>query len=740
MSAVADLLPPPSAPALPPRAPARADLLPQPPTAAATAARAEIRAFIADTIASVYRAPIPDGSIWQWADAHVVLDSKASPRPGPYRSRETPWVRRFTDIAVTPGTTEALVIKSSRSGFTEAALNVIRFMPEHMPGNALFAIDSKNEAKNISRDRLLLTASAGAEMSDDPDDDGTFTKFLRNMTVYLTGSYSPGTFRNKWLRLAVLDEVEVNPEISGEGTTIDLARSRFTGVRGARLLAMTKPKKHGSLYHQQWASGTCEIFLVPCPHCGTHQELTFDGRSATEDLHLDKITGLLAHKPAPLGRVAFEHCRNLLNEYDKSLFPARVHYQCVACPTPIREDEMLAPATLETPRAAFFSPEVHALWREGRSLAVKQAMALSGHWLQTNPTPYPGRVSQHFSDLYSSYEEVTWAQLALRWVDCLSKTSTDRDHFRNNHLGLPIRDVRTTVTEQLVRDCISPYERFTTPWPPHLCMLTWDTQDDVIEWGILAFRLTKRDLPEVAVVNWGACFDPHELLTIVDTPIEVPGGEPMRCAFGLGDAGGHRTAEIYDVCLRSRERLYPCFGRGGAQMMNPIRETKFRHGQQEVTGYLFSDDQFKRRLYIDLIGKIRDTLRDHGRNLAVAHPRLHLPVNITDAFVTGLTKERMIEHETKRGLVVEWDANIRGNEEGDIVKIGLVGFEFARPALERQRATARDLGRAAAAAGTALEKVACPNPVFRPDLEESYHQHMASKPSAVSDQPSAPNP
>lgn len=639
-----------------------------------------LREFITDALAPCYRDPRPTVSPWRWADDHVYLDEKASPRPGPYRSAETPWTRRFQDIFINPEFTEALVMKSSRTGFTEAALNVVRYMPEHAPGTVLFCLDSKEEARKVSNDRLAtsLRQTAADQMSDDPDDDGTLTKRLLNMTVLLAGSYSAGVFRNKWVRLGVLDEVEVNPEVPGEGSTLDLMRSRFTGVAGARLLAMSKPKRCGSVFHRQWAEGTCEIPLAPCPHCGTWQEFTFDGESATTQLHIEKITGALACKPAPLGRVEFEHCRDLLGAYDKRALLTQTYYRCVSGCRIYETDK----------------PKILAqLAREGV------------RWLRTNPTPFPGRCSQHISDLLSPYAEVAWGQLALIWTSCSDQVA--RDHFKNNHLGLPAREQVTAVTDRSVLDCRSAYERGTSPFTPDVILLNWDTQDDLIYWGISACRLVPgKDLPEIAVVDWGTCFHPDELLLVSTETVDVPGGPPLPITVGLGDAGGHRTADIYETCLKSLTgavRLFPSFGRGGVQARNPLRETVFKHGQRDVTGYLYSDDQYKRRLYFDLIGRI-----DEIRKEAVSRPdptapvcRLHLPAKLLETkdgeiFKTGLTKERTKEIETRRGLVVEWDENIRGNESGDIVKVALVAFDFLRPQLQREAAAKAEAAKKAA--------------------------------------------
>ena len=89
---------------------------------------------IADVIARSFR-PKPKYSVCEWADKTVYLDGKATPKPGYYDTTKTPWVRRFVEASQDPTIREVIAPKSSRSGFTEAFLNIVRYMPEHHPGH-----------------------------------------------------------------------------------------------------------------------------------------------------------------------------------------------------------------------------------------------------------------------------------------------------------------------------------------------------------------------------------------------------------------------------------------------------------------------------------------------------------------------------------------------------------------------------------------------------------------------------
>lgn len=662
-----------------------------------------------------YRPLIPDRSVWEWADDNnVYLDAKAAREPGFYRSAKTAHTREFMETFTDPRWREDLVMKSSRSGFTEAALNIIRFMPQHAPGHVLFAIDSDKQAKAVSKNRLFptLASAAGGEYPDDPDDAGIYTMFLRNMTVYMTGSYSPGIYREKWLRVAILDECEVKSEIEEEGSTLDLAESRLkTEVGDGKLFAMSKAKKKGTAFHKRWCAGTRSVRLVPCPHCGTFQELTWSGDSATNTLRPDQRPGEppLEDYPLaqPLGRVRFDHCREIVTlrradgtteekpgRWDKQRLRTDTYYQCViGCR--IDFDAPFTPDMAEHPVSGpSFSAEVTARLAQGEHVRCKQAMMLSGRWLATNPRPHPRRRSRHISDLYSLYDDLSLCELALIWIDAQGDAEKLR-HFFNNNLGLTFAPRVVTFDESLILECRADYGRGECPFTPDLVALTFDTQQHHYA-GVISAWLADGTC---AVIDWFDAIADDDIVTRFRKTI--PGAlrrvhpqpglgaiDPVLPQFGLGDAAGAkgRTADVYDLCLKIPGRLYASFGRGGLQITTPISQRTIEWRMQDMPIYLFSDDTFKGRLYSERIGRIREikTAQAAGKDpvLFGLPPRLYLPRD-TDAKLTAeLAGERRLEDGS-------WQDPAPGpNHLGDALKNGLVLFEFLRPRLEASRAAA----------------------------------------------------
>lgn len=677
---------------------------------ASTRPRATLEWLLSDVFDPAYRPLIPDRSVWEWADDfNVFLDTKGAIRSGWYNSARTPHVREFNETMTDPAWKEDLVIKSSRTGYTEAALNNIRFMPRHAPGHTLFAIDSKNEAKNISKDRLekTLEAAAGEEFPANPDDDGTYTKFLRNMTVYLSGSYSAGVFKNKWLRTVTLDECETKSEITDEGSTFDLAESRMSRHPDAKLFAMSKPKRPGTAFHRRWCTGTRSIRLVPCPHCGTFQELTMFGESATVNLRpVDKkgapITEDWARCPPPrLGRIVFSHCRDLVGDaghpgtggaWDRERVLAETYYECVAgCRITGRELLTADHADLY-PGEDKGATEVRRRLLSGERLEAKVAMMLAGRWLVTNARPHPRRRSRHISDLYCLDAEIHWGALALLFIDCEGDASKLL-HFFNNNLGLVFRAQTTTLTPESLLDLRAHYYRGTCPFVPDLVTLTFDTQDThyaavimgwledgtscLIDWfdsvaDIDIHHRFQAKIPVVAKVLHGA------------QPSEPPA--PVVPQFGLCDAAGHRTDEVYDLCQALSGRLYASFGRGGIQVTTPIRESKITHRMQQMPIYFFSDDTYKTKLYEGRIGRAKDIVQAQAEGkdpvLFNLPPRLYLPLDLDAQTCAELTAEQRRDDG-------RWDENPGANHKGDAVKLALVLFEWLLPRIRADKARAR---------------------------------------------------
>lgn len=282
--------------------------------------------FIPALIAKIF-AERPPETIWEFAERNVFFDATMAPEPGPYDSRKTPWTRRIQELVQNPvaagvspanpaaGTAAStvpdrirkiVVMKSSQTGFTEAILNCIRWFAARSPRNVIYAIDSKEEAGNIS-DRLIPTLKALGEdiFTGDDDDEKRFALKLRYMKVWFYGSFSAGKFANKQAPFGVCDEYEEHGRIAGDTTSLANLESRMKKSAEGLVVVLSKPKIEGGPIHEEYLHGDQELFMVPCPHCGTYQQITFES-------------------------LKFDHCKNLLGEWDKSRVLRETEMTCAA--------------------------------------------------------------------------------------------------------------------------------------------------------------------------------------------------------------------------------------------------------------------------------------------------------------------------------------------------------------------------------------------------------------------------
>lgn len=615
--------------------------------------------FVDEVLLPIFRSRTSSVSVWRWADENVTLHAAATGKGGRYRSSFTPWARRFQDAFIDPLIREVHEMKSSRVGMTEAGFNVIRYMPDHAPGPAHFAITSQQKAIDANKDRILPTLRRVFDREDtDPDDVTGRIVRLRNMVIRVTGSTRESAFRGEGSRLELVDEVEENGTITGSGTLHNLARSRVTGVDGAKVMTLSKAREWASPHHLEVDSGTLEAFLVPCPHCGTYQELSFDGTSPTDSLRVKKVSRPVAIR---LGRVKFDGCRMLDGSWDLERVQRETLYECVAGCL-IDQEAVLGPehraafaeaaaldgsplyagngSTAPFPRhrhdGFYGAAEVVRRLDAGIRTTMKWAMANAGQWLRTNPRPQPFKVTQHISDLYSLHGDMTWGDLGRIFLTLKNQPDGLR-FFHNNHLGLPHRERAAEVSEEQLHECLVPYARGTAPFVPDIVVAGFDTQDAYWKFVIAVARLdsARRGWRDIAVVNWGYATIKDDVLAQIAVPIPLA-ADPSRTfqvTAGLIDAGGHRTDEVYELHYQTHHVLFPSYGRGDKHA--ELRPTWARPLSEGWRGLTFNicyywDDFWKKKLYLGSIRevrKIREIIDQRGLDPAAFNlpPRLWIP-------------------------------------------------------------------------------------------------------------------
>ena len=516
-----------------------------------------VRDWVAAVLKGAYQ-PEPDEEIHEWAERTLRVPMTENEEWGGryWSSSVTPYVRDLLIWAKQPGKGEFWIKKSSQVGFTMAVLVLICWMIVHRSGQVLYALDSVDEARKLSKTRLqkwIKENNLLEDMGEKEDELSNLTYFLRGITVYLTGAYSKGAWANKALVLAILDELDKHPFLKGEGTSPALARERLKRPKNAKLIGFSTPGENG-LITIEHSKGTCEVIDLPCPHCQLMQNLDW--------------------KNFVFGSKEF---RDLAGDYDFEKIERDAYFACTACGGRIEE-------------------------KHKTSLLEKYKLRA------TNKNPKPGVRSLHIWDAYSPF--VTFGQLAIEWINAQGNNALLERFFRGRR-ALDWQEEGTQIKDLDLLKLCSAYKRKTAP-RADLVGMTVDLQNDVQKWVKVAFTLSG----DIFVIDWGATLILDEVVECADDPNEI-GGESRTVQSGLIDEG-FRARSVRRLCFHHEPRFYPVKGRGGLQVKSHVNATESSfetpYGWLDILVYHVDDDSFKwdlQRLMRPRAGKEKNRLRLH---------------------------------------------------------------------------------------------------------------------------------
>jgi len=619
--------------------------------------------FLLD-LADTCTQPQPTEPVWKWAEREVWLDDKMSAKPGQYDSAFTPWTREWQELPMRPEVREGIFLKSSRTGVSEASLNILRWMPGNWPGNALYSINSDKKAREVAERRILpsVERTAGAQLTDDANDKTLSRISLKNMDVLISGSGSDGPFMEIWYRLIILDELEKHAVNQGT-TTYDRAKSRQTDVADGLLLALSKPEEAGGIIDLKYINGTQKKFLVPCPRC---------------ERRIEFLTKFLMAN----------HCKER-DGWNLARVVRETYYQCQLCQKPIQEHE-------------------------------KKAMVNEGIWVPTPAAqrrrppggqyvpPEPGVESYQISDLYSLFERVSWGNLMKMWLQAhvINPNEEAKKYFRVNHEGMPWENETYNITtdtiqalkagrieEKVVKAADGtetpirvqlgePYKlayrngKFSAklPFRPAMLFATIDKQWDHLKYAVFAWQSDAQGY----LVDLGRLSDEDQLDDLRKRPYYVEGRDRPEYIFSALLDCGHRRDDVYRACIKQQStaceihpegwQLHPCRGEGKHEEYRGRLSrlvTDYIDGH-EITVRMFYDHGLKNQLYLGQIQKR-------------ANPRLWLPDDYPDTLESELTAEVYDKTENR------WvhDKGKRGpNDWGDCFKYQYGGLQEFREDLK----------------------------------------------------------
>lgn len=642
--------------------------------------------WVEETWAEVIRES-PLLNVWQFAAEQISFDEKMGNITGPYRPDLTPFNKLFQEAITSHWSAipaedwwlrelaargekcdEAFYLKSSQSGVTQAALNGSIYIPKFAPGRLLYALPSREKAKNLVRIRVIpfLRQLCGHAIEKDEDVNLTFIE-LRNMLMEFGGSFSAAFFSEKPLRYGFADDVEYMVSEGGvpgmlDGIhVIDHIRSRFTTADNSFMGVFSRPDLESSEFITNWRGGSQHGYHVSCPHCGARQMLEPEG------FNYD-------HKD----------CKDSLGRYDLQAVEALTTYRCAHCHADIDESRK-------------YEMNLGGIWIP-KSLADRRR--------DEDPLLVPRRLSLRINDLYSPFPKVKWGILARLKIE--AENNPEKLKFViTNHWARPWREKAINLKADQVRAIcagakdprtgnpypddldeagnpkVPAYKRGQLPFIPLFISATSDVQGDQYKWTICGWKLDGT----CALIEYGACLSTKDLEEMMGNPLDSK-GDPIICLenpekgliieHGLIDSG-HDTYNIYDFCIRTGWIWYPSKGVGGFGMSGRSVEGRedFYEGTP-ILRYHYNDYVIKVNFYKHKIERAH-----HPKNTS---PRLYLPSDVGDDFILEHTAESLRPVTSGNLKRMEWvhDKKIAPNDWPDAMKMQFVIWQIVGPAKQAE--------------------------------------------------------
>lgn len=445
-----------------------------------------------------------------------------SAEAGSFKMSRTPYLAGIVDVVCEPGVEEIVFVKPTQVGGSTAGEILLGYWIDNDPGPCLTVLPSEGAVEENVKDRLrpLLEGVPvlAAHMSPRPHDNTLSSIKLDSMALYFGWAGSPQSLASRPCRYLRCDEVDKYPPYSGrESDPLSLAMERTaTYLHRKRIFKTSTPTtRDGAIWRAFEACGDRRTFHVPCPTCGTFQQLTWPQVKWPKLDIADKI--------------------KRADEIERSHL---AWYECLHCKGRIEESQK--PRMVE------------------RGLWVSEGQTVSHAGLIEGERPHSKRVGFHLSSLYSPWRKL-W-EMAAEFIRAEGDISLTMN-FRNSRLGEPF-EIQISRTES------STIERKATNGPPakivpkwaKLLIATADTQKDHFYYVVRAWGYEYQS----QLVDYGICSTFEELKGYtINASLRLETGETVHPHVLLIDSGGNRTNEVYQFALSDPQRIKPTKGASG---------------------------------------------------------------------------------------------------------------------------------------------------------------------------------
>lgn len=457
----------------------------------------------------------------EWVERYRVLPLDSAV-PGKWQNSTTPYLVGIMDAVMCRSIQHVVVCAPPQTGKTDLSLNIVGYTADRIPGNWLIVYPDEKTAVDMSRDRVQPLFKESPRLrsyvTKAVDDLSTLRLRLKHAKIYMAWANSAARLASRPLPYVLLDEVDKFPLTAGrkETSPITLAEKRTrTFAHRRKILRVSTPTiESGPIW--QAINTECEavfVYWVRCPDCDCWQQMEFTSIKWEGGSDAD--------------------FRQILSDARSTW------YECTGC----------AEKWDDTKRdMAVLSGK----WRERDS-----GVGLETYLAASKPVV----IGFHYRAWISRF--VPLREPAAAFLRALKDKNKLKD-FNNDYCAEPWRLVEKERSEDSILALCDDRPRGLVP-ADNVAYLTCgvDTQDDGFWYWIQAWGFAEPgQRPPSWCIRAGFVVDFYSLSEVLwgDHYYDVE-GNPYVVQFGLQDAGGHRTHEVYNFCRVHQGRLIPSFGK-----------------------------------------------------------------------------------------------------------------------------------------------------------------------------------
>lgn len=490
-------------------------------------------------------APRKPMTVSEWADAKRYLSSKTSPKPGRWRTSNSPHLREPMDcMSVRSPVQEIALMFPIQSAKSEFETNTLGYIMDQAPGPVMVCLPgevSMNKWVNQKLNPLIEETPAVREAltstnSRNAANQKEFKDFAGGQ-LYVEHAGSPARLKSTTVRYLLVDEFTefANNLKSGDDPAAMLdGRTSAFPTRYKRAYVSTPGVRGLCRITEKWERSDQRLRHVECPHCRHSQPMEWDGLKWSTDRG---------------GNVT------------------AAWYVCRDCGTMIEEHHK------------------HQMLKD-------VADGGTARWVAT----YPDRKTRgyHINCLYYPLGlGPSWVQCAQQFLDAQGDPAKLKT-FINDRLAEPWEDKSLkAVKSNILQDRAEPYPLRVAPLGVIWITAGVDTQDDRLECQIVGWGRGLQAWTLDYAVLWG---DPQQddvwvqLTDLLNRPVEHACGAMLPVSATAIDGRGHRTQAVKDYVrkglIRRPMAIYGAKATNALPLGRPKLEDVDHKGKTDADGSL----------------------------------------------------------------------------------------------------------------------------------------------------------